>query len=270
MKDKKDDWSFEDWNSLAKGTVVGHLLECACQVSGGYYSDPGYKDVPGLANMGHPIADVSENAIYITKVPGTGGLVSTETCKEQLLYEVQDPANYLCPDLVADFTTVRFKSAGKDKVEVIGGTGKPRLSTLKAVVGVREGYMAEEMVLFAGPGALEKAELAKSILLNRFQQIDLRAEEIRMDYLGINSIHREASPVSSIPPYEVILRVAVKTELIEEAEKLRREIDPMAVNGPAATGKWAPMGNRVRPVIGLYSTLVPWEAISTSIAYKEL
>lgn len=263
-------WSFEDWNSLARGTIVGHLMECAGQVSGGYFADPGYKNVPALYKVGHPIAEVSEDTIYITKVPGTGGLVSTETCKEQLLYEVQDPGNYLCPDLVADFTTVRFKSAGKDKVEVIGGTGKPRPPTLKVVVGLREGYMAEEMVLFAGPGALERAELAKSILLNRFQQVNLMAEEIRIDFLGINSVHREASPPPSTTPYEVILRVAIKTDSIEEVEKLRREIDPMAVNGPAATGKWAPMGNRVRPIVGFRSTLVPREEVSTSVVYREL
>ena len=263
-------WNFEDWNSLVKGTIVGHLLECAGQVAGGYFADPGYKDVPELSKLGHPIAEVSEDTIHITKAPDTGGIVSTETCKEQLLYEVQDPSNYICPDVVADFTSVRFKSAGKDKVEVIGGTGKPRPPTLKVLVGIREGYIAEEMVLFAGPGAIERAELAKSILLDRFRQINLKAEEIRMDYLGINSVHREASPHPSEIPYEVILRVALKTDSIEESGKLRKEIDPMAVNGPSATGKWAPMGNRVRPIVGLYSTLVPREEFSTSVVYREL
>lgn len=262
-------WNFEDWNSLVKGTIVGHLVECAGQVAGGYFADPGYKDVPELSKLGHPIAEVSEDTIHITKTPDTGGIVSTETCKEQLLYEVQDPSNYICPDVVADFTSVRFKSAGKDKVEVIGGTGKPRPSTLKVLVGIREGYMAEEMVLFAGPGAMERAELAKSILLDRFRQINLKAEEIRMDYLGINSVHREASPHPSEIPYEVMLRVALKTDSMEESVKLRKEVDPMAVNGPSATGKWAPMGDRVRPIVGLYSTLVPREEISTSVVYRE-
>jgi len=263
-------WSFEDWNSLARGIVVGHLMECGSQVSGGYFADPRYKDVPNLGKLGHPIAVVSEDKIYITKLSGTGGVVSTETCKEQLLYEVQDPSNYLCPDVVADFTSVRFKSAEEDKVEVIGSAGRPRTPTLKVLVGIREGYMAEEMVLFAGPGAMEKAELSKSILLDRFRQINLKAEEIRMDYLGINSIHREASPRPSEMPYEVILRVAIKTDSIQEAEKLRKEIDPMAVNGPAATGKWAPMGNRVRAIVGLRSTLVPREKVPASVVYREL
>lgn len=263
-------WSFEDWDSLARGIVVGHLLECGSQVAGGYFADPEYKDVPDLANLGNPIAQVSEDNICITKLPGTGGAVSTGTCKEQLLYEVQDPRNYLCPDVVVDFTNVRFKSAGKDKVEITGGTGRPRPPTLKVLVGIREGYLAEEMVLFAGPGAMERAELTKSILLYRFQQINLKAKEIRMDYLGINSVHREASPSPSTTLYEVILRVAIKTDSIEEARKLRKEIDPMAVNGPSATGKWSPMGNRVRPIVGLLSTLVPREEVSASVVYREL
>ena len=263
-------WSFNDWNSLAKGIVVGHLMECGPQVTGGYFADPGYKDVPSLARLGYPIAEVSEDKIYITKLPDTGGVVSTETCKEQLLYEVQDPKNYLCPDVVADFTSVKFKSAEKDKVEVIGGMGRPRPQTLKVLVGLREGYLAEEMVLFAGPGAMERAELAKSILLDRFQQVNLKAQEIRIDYLGINSIHREASPHPSETPYEGILRVALKADSIEEAGKLRKEIDPMAVTGPSATGKWAPIGNRVRPIVGLRSTLVPRQEVSASVIYREL
>lgn len=263
-------WSFEDWDSLAKGTIVGHLLECGSQVTGGYFADPGYKDVPGPGELGHPIAEVSENTTYITKAPDTGGIVSTETCKEQLLYEVQDPGNYLCPDLIADFTTVKFKSAGKDKVQIIGGTGRPIPPTLKVVVGLREGYMAEEMMIFAGPGAMERAELAKSILLERFQQINLKTQETRIDYVGINAVHREATPKTNVMPYEIVLRVAVKTDSRAEAEKLRKEIDPMAVNGPSATGKWAPMGNRVRPIVGIRSTLVPREEVSTSVVYKEL
>jgi hypothetical protein len=263
-------WDFQDWNALARGTIIGHLMECACQVTGGYFADLGYKNVPDLGRLGHPIAEVTENNTCITKLDNTGGIVSPETCKEQLLYEVQDPGNYLCPDVIADYTSVKFKSAGKDRVEVIGGSGRTRPPTLKALVGIREGYTAEEMVLFAGPGAMERAELAKSILLDRFRQIHLNYEEMRMDYLGINSVHREASPDSGSIPYEVILRVTLKTKSIAEAEKLRKEVDPMAVNGPSATGKWAPMGNRIRPVVGLYSTLIPREEIATSIVYQEL
>ncbi|UOR13703.1 acyclic terpene utilization AtuA family protein [Halobacillus amylolyticus] len=265
------DWDFDHYDAIAKGMVVGHLMECACQITGGYFSDPGYKHVPNPGELGHPIAEVSEDKIYITKLSNTGGVVSTETCKEQLLYEVQDPANYLCPDVVADFTKVSFLDAGKDRVEVIchEGVGRPKTGALKVLVGLKEGYLAEEMMLFAGPGARERSEVAKSILINRFEQISLRPKEMRWDYLGVNSVHREASSSLEETPYELILRVALKTESLHDAEKLRKEIDPMAVNGPSGTGKWGPMGNRVRPIIGLRSVLVPEEEAPTAVVYRE-
>jgi len=263
-------WDFEDIDAIARGMIVGHLMECAGQITGGYFADPGYKDVPNIAKLGNPIAEVNENTTYITKAPDTGGVVSTETCKEQLLYEVQDPANYLCPDVIADFTKVKFVQAGNDRVKVIiNGAGKPKTEFLKVLIGVKEGYMAEEMIIFAGPGAMERAKLAKSILLERFKMVNLNTQEIRMDYLGINGVHREATPLITKNPYEVILRIAIKTESFKEAEKLRREVDPMAVNGPSGTGKWAPMGDRVRPIIGLWSTLVPREEVSSSIVYRQ-
>jgi acyclic terpene utilization AtuA family protein len=262
-------WDWNDHDRLAAGMILGHLVECGAQVCGGYFADPGYKDVPRLAELGNPILEVREDLrAYITKVPGSGGVVSAATCKEQLLYEVQDPSAYLCPDVVADLTRVKFREVGKDKVEVlIDGAGKPKTDTLKALVGIKEGFMTEEMVLFAGPGAMERAKLTEDILRARFRKVALDAEEIRMDYVGLNAVHRESSPAPESPPYEVVLRVTVKTRAREEAEKLRVEIDPLAVNGAYGTGKWATSapGSKVRPVIGLYSTLVPRSAIDVSV-----
>lgn len=262
-------WELDDHHRMAAGMILGHLVECGAQVCGGYFADPGYKDVPRLAELGNPILEVWEDhTAYITKVPGTGGVVSRATCKEQLLYEVQDPSAYFCPDVVADLTKVKFKEAGKDRVEVlIDRAGKPKTDTLKALVGIKEGFMTEEMVLFAGPGAMERAKVTEDILRERFQKVALDAEEIRMDYVGLNAVHRESSPPPGSPPYEVVLRVTVKTKAREEAEKLRVEIDPLAVNGAYGTGKWATSapGSRVRPVIGLYSTLVPRSAIDVNV-----
>jgi hypothetical protein len=266
-------WDLEDHHLTARGMIIGHLMECGCQVSGGYFADPGYKNVPDLDNVGNPIVEVTESRIVISKLPGTGGVVSEETCKEQLLYEVHDPSRYYCPDCIVDFTKVTFNEIGKDEVEVIvDNAGLPKTSTLKALVGLTEGFMTEEMVLFAGPGAMERAELTKHILNERFKRIHLEAEEIRMDYVGINAVHRESSPAPQAPPYEVILRIAIKTKKREEADKLRKEVDPLAVNGAAGTGKWATSspGSRVRPVVGLNSVLVPREAITPSVTVKEL
>jgi len=266
-------WAFSDHHLMAKGMIIGHLLECGTQISGGYFADPGYKDVPNLHDVGNPIVEVTENSVMITKLPGTGGVVSEQTCKEQLIYEVQDPSRYLCPDVIADLTKVSFKQVAKDEVQVfMHDAGLPRTPTLKALVGLNEGFMTEEMVLFAGPGALARAELTKDILRERFKRVNLVAEELRMDFVGMNAVHRESSPAPAMDPYEVVLRLALKTKTRAEADKLRREVDPLAVNGASGTGKWATSspGSRVRPVVGLYSALVPREWIPATLVLKDL
>ena len=257
-------WSFDDCHAMARGMIIGHLMECGTQITGGYFADPGYKDVPDLADVGAPIAEVTETSAFITKLAGTGGLVSEATCKEQLIYEVQDPSAYLCPDCIADLTRVSFRQAGTDRVEVlIDQAGRPKTGTLKALIGLNEGFMAEEMVLFAGPGALARAELTKAILYKRFKKIGLEAQEIRMDYIGLNAVHRESTPPMVSEPYEVVLRIAVRTKTRAEADKLRKEVDPLAVNGASGTGKWATTSpsSRVRPIVGLNSALIPRDKV---------
>jgi hypothetical protein len=266
-------WDFNDHHMMAKGMIIGHLLECGTQVSGGYFADPGYKDVPNLHDVGNPIVEVTQDRVIISKLPNTGGVVSEQTCKEQLIYEVQDPSRYFCPDVIADLTKVSFKQIAQDEVEVfIDQAGLPKTPTLKALVGLNEGFMTEEMVLFAGPGALTRAELTKDVLKERFKRVNLVAQELRMDFVGLNAVHRESSPVPSQEPYEVVLRLALKTKTRAEADKLRREVDPLAVNGTSGTGKWATSspGSRVRPVVGLYSALVPRESIPATLVIKDL
>jgi hypothetical protein len=249
--------------------ILGHLVECGAQVCGGYFADPGYKDVPRLAEIGNPILEVYEDGTaFLTKVPGSGGIVSVATCKEQLLYEVQDPSAYLCPDVIADLTKVRFRDAGPDRVEIlIDNAGRPKTDTLKALVGVKEGFIAEEMVLFAGPGAMDRAKVTQAIINERFRKVALNAEEVRMDYIGLNAVHRESTPVPRHDPYEVVLRVTLKTKTQSEADKLRTEIDPLAVNGAYGTGKWGTSvpGARVRRVVGMFSVLVPRTAIAVQV-----
>jgi len=264
-------WDMDDWDRLGKGTVVGHLLECACQVTGAYFCDPGYKDVPDLSHVGAPIAEVDESGdAIITKTPKTGGIVSTATCKEQLLYEVGDPSLYLTPDVAANFTTVKMTNIADNQVHITNATGTKRPDTLKVLVGLKDDFIAEEMVLYAGPGAWERAQLAQEILIERFKEEELNPERMRMDFLGVNAVHREASPIPAVMPYEVVLRIAVHTKTKEEAQKLRKVVDPMAVSGPAGTGKYSTMGTTVRPVISIYSTLVPREMVPVKVIFKEL
>lgn len=266
------DWDLSDEQAVARGMVVGHLMECGSQITGGYFSDPPYKIVSDLHRVGHPICEVDVESVWITKLPDTGGTVSEATCKEQLLYETQDPNRYLCPDVTVDLGRVTFRQSGKDRVEVLmDNPGLPRPNTLKALVGIREGFIAEEFVVFAGPSALERARITEDLLRRRFVEIGLTYQDLRMDYVGLNSVHREASPSPGIEPYEVILRVALKCGDEENARKLRSEIDPLAVNGVSGTGKWATVstGDRIRPVIGMNSVLVPRSLVEARVTVLE-
>ena len=240
-------WDPLDHDRLGMGNGIGHLLECGAQVTGGYFPDPGFKDVPEPWNLAFPIAEVSEDgSVVITKVAGSGGAVTLQTVKEQMLYEVHDPANYITPDVVVDFTTARLEQAGPDRVKVWGISGKPRTPTLKVSIGCTEGFIGEDMFFYAGPGALRRAQLARRILEERFRIVGLQAEDARIDFLGLNAIHGAATPANAPEPYEVAVRVAARTKPREEAVKVGREVDGMAVSGIAHTGKRVPHQDRTR------------------------
>ena len=263
-------WSASDWAKLGQGMGIGHLLECGAQVTGGYFSDPGFKDVPEPWNFGFPIAEVEpDGSAVLTKVAGTGGEVNLRTVKEQMLYEVHDPANYLTPDVVVDFTTARLEQVGPSRVRVSNIGGKPRTPTLKVSIGCTEGFIGEDMFFYAGPGALRRAELAKKILTERFRIVGLEAEEVRIDFLGMNAIHGAATPADAPEPYEIAVRVAARTRTREQANKVGREVDGMAVSGIGHTGKRVPHADRTREVIGVWSSLVPREAVPASVSYFE-
>jgi hypothetical protein len=261
-------WDPLDHAHLGAGTGIGHLMECGAQVTGGYFSDPGFKDVPEPWNLAFPIAEVSpDGSCVLSKVAGTGGAINLMTVKEQCLYEVHDPANYITPDVVVDFTTIRLEQVGPDRVRVSGISGKPRTPTLKVSIGCTEGFIGEDMFFYAGPGALRRAQLAKKILEERFKIVNLKAEDLRIDFLGVNAIHGHMSPVDGPEPYEVAVRVAARTRTKEEAIKVGREVDGMAVSGVAHTGKRVPHQDRFREIIGVWSSLVAREKVQPSIDY---
>jgi hypothetical protein len=261
-------WDPLDHARVGAGSGIGHLLECGAQVTGGYFSDPGFKDVPRPWDFAFPIAEVEANGdVVITKVAGSGGAVTLQTVKEQMLYEVHDPANYITPDAVVDFTTARLELLGPDRVRVTGLSGKPRTPTLKVSIGCTEGFIGEDMFFYAGPGALRRAQLAKKVLEERFKIVKLDAEDVRIDFLGLNAIHGDATPADAPEPYEIAVRVAARTKTREEAAKVGREVDGMAVSGIAHTGKRVPHQDRTREVIGVWSSLVPREQVPPSIAY---
>jgi hypothetical protein len=259
-------WAADDYSKLGQGSGIGHLLECGAQLTGGYFADPGFKDVPRPWDLAFPIAEVtSDGSAVFSKVKGTGGCLNLQTVKEQMLYEVHDPQNYLTPDVVVDFTTAQLAQTGEDEVTVRGIGGKPRPQTLKVSMGCTEGFIGEDMFFYAGPGALDRAKLAKRILQERFKIVGLKADDLRIDFLGLNAIHGAATPTDAPIPYEVAVRVAARTRTREEALKVGREVDGMAVSGIAHTGKRVPHQDRSREVIGVWSSLIDRKHITPTI-----
>lgn len=259
-------WASDDWDALAQGVTLGHLLECGAQVSGGYFADPPYKVVDGLAEVGFPLAEVwPDGHAVLTKPAGTGGLVSPATCAEQLLYEVGDPGAYLNPDVSVDLTDVTFTQVGNDEVAIHGFKGAPPPVDLKALIGVHEGYLAEQFVLYAGSGAMDRARLARDILVQRFTRSGIDLTHVRFDFIGVNAVHREATPEGHPDPYEVVLRIAMRSSRMDQVRLVQREVDPMAATGPAGTGKWAPMADTARPVIGLRPASIARDVVQPAV-----
>jgi hypothetical protein len=258
-------WKTDDWDRLAAGIVCGHLLECAGQVVGGNYAG-GWQELEDLDRIGYPVAEVKEDGSFIvTKTPGTGGRVSWDTVREQLLYEVLDPNHYLTPDVDADFTSVQLEAVGENRVKVSGIKGRPRPETLKVCLGYEDGFMGEAQICYSWPDALAKARRADEILRKILAANGLKFEEIRSDFMGYNSLH---GPLSSqeyaAELNEVVYRIAVRTGEEKEAERLFRELVPLALNGPpTATGNF--QRTRPRELLALWSTLLPRHEIESQV-----
>lgn len=258
-------WAMDDWNLLGQGTVAGHLLECAGQITGGYFADPGYKDIPDLARLGFPIGEVGEDGnLVITKVEGSGGAVTAQTCKEQLLYEVHDPKRYLQPDVTADFSQVKVEQIGADRVRVSGGRGTERTGTLKVSVGYVDSFIGEGQISYAGPGALARGRLALEIVRERLKLTGVAASELRFDLIGVDSLHGAEVSAHANEPYEVRVRVAGRTENLREAVRIGNEVETLYTNGPAAGGgAW----KSARDVVAVASVLLPRELANPQIQF---
>lgn len=229
-------WRFDDWGALAAGTLVGHLLECSAQISGGYFADPGVKDVPDVAYVGYPLAEVTASgAAVITKLPDTGGCVTALTCKEQLMYEVHDPAAYKTPDVIADFSRVSIDEIAADRVRVGGARGLQRPDQLKVTVGFDGGFLAEAEISYAGPGAAARAKLAAAIIGERMANLHRCTDEIRFDLIGLRALHGTALPAQG-ESQDVRMRAALRTDDRRMAETLLWEVEALWVAGPAGGG----------------------------------
>jgi Acyclic terpene utilisation family protein AtuA len=263
-------WAPDDWALLGKGLAVGHLLECAAQVSGGYLADPGRVDVPDLHRVGFPLAEVdADGGTVITKLPGTGGRIDRLSCTAQLLYEVEDPAAYLQADVTGDFSGVRFTEPDVNRVRVEGATGHARPEQLKASLGYTDGFIGEGQISYAGPGARARGELALDILRHRLADADLSPSlagfERRAELIGVNAMHGPALGADR-EPYEVRVRLAVRCETRVQAERVGQEVEALYLNGPAAGGG---VTQSVREVVAVASVLVPRDAVKPCVEMLE-
>lgn len=247
-------WDLEDWDKLGKGTMVGHLLECGGQVTGGYYAEPGKKDVPGVGHIGFPIAEVSEDgSVVITKVDGSGGLVTVDTCAEQICYEIHDPSKYITPDVVADFKEIRFTQDGKDRVKAEGATGNPKTETFKCSIGYKDCYIGDGEISYGGPGCLERAKLALEIVKERLELVAPgQFDEMKFDLIGCNSLYWNPE-YNYNEPSEVRVRVAGRAKTKAVADLVANEVEALYTNGPAG-GCGAV--KRTREIVSVASILV--------------
>lgn len=253
-------WAADDWQRLGRGTLVGHLLECAGQVSGGYFADPGFKDVEDLARLGFPLAEITaDGEAVITKVVGSGGRVSRATCTEQLIYEVHDPAAYLTPDVTADFSKVGFVEEGVDRVRTQGADGRARPEQLKVSVGYLDGWIGEGQMSYGGPGAVARAQLARDVVLKRLELMGVKMQDVRAELIGMDSLH---GPRSTVEPWEVRLRVAARCEARGEAVRVGNEVETLYTNGPSGGGG---ASKSVRQVVAVASLLLPRDKVNPRI-----
>lgn len=259
--------AWDDWDALGRGTAVGHLLECAGQVTGGYFADPGVKDVPDLARLGFPIAQVDRGGqVVITKVAGSGGRVTTQTCAEQLIYEIHDPAAYLTPDVTADFSAVRFADDGLDHVAVHGARGHGRPETLKVSVGYLDGYVGEGQMSYGGANAVQRAWLAGEVVRERLSLLGVRYDELRVDLIGMNALYGANLGQRPAEPSEVRLRVCARCRDRHDAEQIGLEVEALYTNGPAGGGGAT---KATKQVVAVASLLLPRDRVQLHVRMEE-
>lgn len=259
-------WSRNDWDRLAQGIVMGHVMECSGQVTGGNFQ-VGWEEMQNLERIGYPIAEVSEDGSFVvTKAPGTGGAVTLRTVKEQFLYEIHDPSTYITPDVICDFTTTRLEEVGENRVRVSGTRGRPAPPTLKALMGFSDGWMGEGYISFSWPKAYSKAKRAADIVLKRLEMQGVKPEETRVEYIGLNSLWGALAPEPADEDQinEVRLRIAIRSQNRKDCEVLAREFPPLLLSGPptasAVAGTPSP-----RELMGLWSTLIPRELVEPGV-----
>ena len=262
-------WAADDWNRLASGTIAGHIIECGAQASGGNCQYE-WSSVPNLANVGFPIVEASpDGAFVVTKHNGTGGWVIIPSIKEQLVYEMGDPHEYLTPDCVADFTTVHLEYEGRDRVRVFGIEGRPATEFLKVSISYSAGYKAVGTLVYSWPDAYEKAKTADRILRTRLDRLGLKFDQILTEFVGVNATHGPlaGAPREDLP--EVQLRIAVRSEDRAAVERFTKEIAPLVLTGPPAVTGFAGGRPKVEEIVAYWPALIPKGEITPRVEIIE-
>ncbi|WP_340085001.1 acyclic terpene utilization AtuA family protein [Siminovitchia sp. FSL H7-0308] len=259
-------WLEDEWDRLASGVFMGHLLECSAQSTGGNFIG-GWQEVEGYETIGYPIAEVNETGEFvISKVEECGGIVNKKTIKEQMLYEIHDPAAYVTPDVVMDVTNVQLEEIVPHKVKVTGVKGKEKPPDLKVVMGYADGFLGQVLIGYCWPDALQKAKLAEQIIYRQMERKKLEFDEIRADYVGYNSLHGPLSHEPEGELNEIYLRMAVKSECKQKADSFFRLFPPLGLNGPPSMSY---IGNiPTRQQIGMWSSLIPRTLIEERVTVE--
>jgi hypothetical protein len=257
-------WKADEFDKLAAGTIAGHIVECGAQSTGGN-CQVDWQSIPDMANIGYPIVEAEPDGSFaITKHPGTGGRVNSHVVKEQLLYELGDPKNYITPDCVADFTSIRLEDVGPDRVRVSGIRGRPRPPSLKLSISYTAGWKAIGTLVYSWPQAFVKAQAADAIVRERVRQLGLTFDEIYTEYFGVNACLGPAAPPNPDPP-EVQLRIGVRGPDRKAVDRFTRELVPLVLNGPPGATGYGEGRPAAREVVAYWSALIPREEIETRV-----
>jgi Acyclic terpene utilisation family protein AtuA len=257
-------WQLDDWDRLASGVVLGHLMECSGQATGGNFGGA-WQSITGLDNVGYPVCEMfSDGSAMLSKSPQTGGRVDVETVKEQLLYEVQDPSAYLNPDVVANFTTANLEQAGTDHVRITGVSGSARPEQLKVIGAYMDGWLGVATIAYSWPNALEKARASAELIMKMAGDAGVQPLSTHTELIGVDSAHGKAAPIPG-DINEVTLRIAGRFSNSHEAEAFSRIATPLALNGPPFISGGAAPG-KPRPLLGIWPTLVRREDVSPTVS----
>ncbi|MDQ3473839.1 MAG: DUF1446 domain-containing protein [Acidobacteriota bacterium] len=258
-------WKADDWNKMAAGTIAGHIIECGAQCSGGNCQYD-WRNIPNLADVGFPIVEVAPDGTFVvTKHENTGGCLNIPSVKEQLVYEMGDPREYITPDCVADFTSIRLEDAAPNRVRVYGIQGKPATEFLKVSISYAAGFKAVGTLVYSWPDAYEKAQLADEILRARLERLELRFDQVLTEFVGANATHGALAgePRSDLP--EVQLRVGVRSEDRYAVERFTKEIAPLILTGPPGVTGFAGGRPKVEEIVAYWPALMPKGEITPKV-----